>query len=98
MVEAGIVLPVIILSVMLLLRLFTFYLEIMTTSVKEHLKVFNAWDSYNGAAMKKYEISNSVELVKGGVLLFDINKKIDSTAYFFNEDNLVRAGEVIGSE
>ena len=36
MVEAAISLPVIIITAMLLIRLFVFYLDILTTGIKEH--------------------------------------------------------------
>ena len=95
MVEAAIALPIIILAIMLLIRLFTFYLQILNTGIKEHEKTLEAWDSYSGKTMKVYESIENVEMIKGGLLGFDLNKRIESKAYFFNEDVLVRAGELI---
>lgn len=93
MVEAGIALPVLILTIMLLLRLFTFYLQILNTGIAEHEKALNEWDSYNGKTMKVYETEKDVEMIKGGLLGFDLKKEITTKAYFFNEGVLVRAVE-----
>lgn len=98
MVEAAIALPIIILAIMLLIRLFTFYLQILNTGIKEHEKALEAWDKYSGKTMKVYESIEDVEMVKGGLLGFDVHKRINSKAYFFNEDVLVRAGELIDQE
>ena len=95
MVEAAIALPIIILTVMILLRLFVFYLQILNAGIAEHEKVFRDWDAYAGKTMKVYETVTDVEMVKGGILGFDLHKSIESKAYFFNEDVLVRASEII---
>lgn len=98
MVEASISMPIVILAIILLLRLFTFYIQIITSSINEHEKALEAWDAYNGQTMKTYESTCDVEMLKGGLLGFNLKKRINSKAYFFNEDNLVRVGDAIGKE
>ena len=93
MVEAGIALPILILTIMLLLRLFTFYLQILNTGISEHEKALDEWDKYSGKTMKIYESQQDVEMIKGGLLGFDLKKEIHTKAYFFNEGILVRAVE-----
>ena len=55
MTEAAISLPLIILAAMLMIRLFVFYLDILTTDIKEHRKALEAQDAYRGAVMRTYE-------------------------------------------
>lgn len=98
MVEAGIALPIVILGIMLLLRLFVFYIQILNTGISEHEKALLAWDSYSGKTMKIYESEARVEMLKGGLLGFNVDKSIESKAYFFNEDVLVRAGEALSGD
>ena len=98
MVEASIAMPIIILVIMLLLRLFVFYLQILNTGIKEHELALSAWDKYSGKIMKEYKTEKEVEMIKGGLLGMDLKKRIESKAYFFNEDVLVRSGEVINQE
>lgn len=98
MVEASLVMPIIILVVMLLLRLFVFYLQILNTGIGEHEKALDEWDKYSGKIMKVYESEAKVEMFKGGLLGIDLLKRIDSKAYFYNEDVLVRTGEIINQE
>lgn len=95
MVEASISVPIIILAVMLLLRLFCFYLEIITTSIKAHEEALEAWDAYSGNGMKRYEATSKAEMIKGGLLGFDLEKKIVTKEYLLNEDNMVRLREVV---
>lgn len=95
MVEASISIPIIILAVMLLLRLFVFYLQIINTSLSSHEEALEAWDAYSGNSMHYYESNSSTEMLKGGLLGINLEKKIVTKAYFFNEDNMVRAGELV---
>ena len=95
MVEAAISLPVIILAAMLMLRLFTFYLEILTAGISEHKEAMEAQDSYRGVAMKTYHDSKDVVMLRGGLLLANVSKKIETKAYLTNEDLLVRSGEIV---
>ena len=94
MVEAAISLPLIILTAMLLVRMFAFYLEILNTSVACHMEALEKWDAYGGAGMQVYKTTKEVRLLRGGVLRFDVTKEINTKAYMLNEDLLVRAGGV----
>ena len=95
MVSAAISLPLIILSAMLLVRMFTFYLEILNTSVAEHEEALDRLDSYSGIGMQVYKNTREVKLLRGGVLLFDVKKEINTRCYMLNEDLMVRASEAI---
>ena len=95
MVEAAISLPVIILAAMLMLRLFTFYLEILTTGIKEHKEAMNAQASYSGAFVRTYRDEKEVKMLRGGLLMMDVRKRIETKAYMINEDVLVRSGELL---
>lgn len=95
MVEASISMPLIILTVILLLRLFTFYLSILSTGIQEHEQALAAWDSYKGESIKHYENKEKVWMLSGGVLRFDVSKEINTEAFFYNEDNMVRASELV---
>lgn len=93
MVEGAISLPLIILTAMLMVRMFTFYLEILNTSVACHVEALERWDSYGGIGMQIYKNSEEVKLLKGGVLLFDVGKEINTKLYMLNEDLIVRGRE-----
>lgn len=95
MVEAAIVLPVVIIAIMLLIRLFTFYLQILCTAVNAHEAALREWKSYNGFAGKKYEATEEVEMIKGGLLSSNLKKTIEVKAYFYNEDKLVRTSAIL---
>ena len=95
MVEASMVLPIAILAVMLLIRLFTFYLEILNTSIKAHEKLLEKWDSYNGKTIEMYLTEDHVGMIKGGLLDKNMDKKIETRAYLINEDAMVRISAAI---
>ena len=95
MVEAAISLPIIILAAMLMLRMFTFYLEILTTGISEHREAMEASDSYRGVFLKTYRDSKEIKMLRGGLLMIDVGKKMDTKAYMINEDVLVRTGESV---
>ena len=95
MTEAAISLPLVILTAMLMIRLFVFYLEILTAGIEEHRKALEAQDSYNGAVIRTYEEEISVDMLRGGVLQRDVSKRLQVKAYLINEDLLVRSGEIL---
>jgi hypothetical protein len=95
MVEAAISLPVIIITSMLLIRMFVFYLDILTTGIREHMEALEAQDSYDGVMIRTYETAEEVILLRGGVLKSNASKRIDVKAYLINEDFLVRSGEAL---
>ena len=95
LVGAAISFPVLILSAMLMLRMFVFCLEILSAGIHEHLFILDTWDSYRGAGIRNYSTEREVEMMRGGLLKMDLNKEIDTHAYLINEDVLVRAGEIL---
>ena len=95
MVEAAISLPVIIITAMLMIRLFVFYLDILTTGIKEHREAMKMQDAYSGVMMHTYETEKEIVMLRGGVLKRNVSKTINIKAYLINEDFLVRSGEAI---
>ena len=96
MVEAAVSLPVIILAGMLLIRLFVFYMEILTTGVKSHKAVMEEQDAYRGAAIRTYSDEEEISMFRGGLLKMDVHKRLEIKAYMINEDILVRSGDLLG--
>ena len=95
MTEAAISLPLIILTAMLMIRLFVFYLDILTTGIEKHREALEAQDDYRGAAMRTYREENNVDMLRGGILQRDVSKRLEVKAYLINEDLLVRSGEIL---
>lgn len=96
MAEAAIALPVAILAAMLMLRMFTFYLEILTGGIAEHKAAMRMQDEYRGAFIRTYTKEKKISLLKGGLLKTDVSKRLSIRAYMINEDILVRSGEILG--
>lgn len=94
MIEGAITVPILILTGMLLLRTFTFYLEILSTGINEHMTALEAWDNYRGIGIRKYTANREIRMLKGGILKIDLIKTIETESCLLNEDNLVRAGEL----
>ena len=95
MVEAAVSLPIIILAAMLLIRLFVFYLEILTTGIEKHKAVLEEQDAYRGAFIRTYRDEEDISMLRGGLLNMDVRKRLEIKAYMINEDILVRSGEVL---
>ncbi len=95
MIEAAISLPLILITAMLLIRLFVFYLDILTTGIKEHREALEAQDAYKGVMLRTYETAEEVVLLRGGVLRQNVSKRIEIKSYMINEDFLVRSGEAL---
>ena len=95
MTEAAISLPLIVLTAMLMVRMFVFYIEILTTSIDEHRKALEAQDTYKGYFMRIYEEETDLYMLRGGVLQKNVSKKLDVKAYLINEDLMVRSGEIL---
>lgn len=87
--------PVLILAAMLLLRLFTFYLEILSSGINEHMTALEASDSYAGAGIHKYTSEREIGMMRGGLLHMNLTKELHTCLYMINEDVLVRAGDAI---
>lgn len=95
MVEASITMPIIILTTILLLRVFTFYLEILDTSIKSHEKAIAASINDEEGRMKIYKKNSEVIMMRTGVLKFDLKKNIETKIYIYSEDEIIRAGELL---
>lgn len=95
MIEAAISLPLILITAMLLIRLFVFYLDILTTGIKEHREALEAQDAYKGVMLRTYKTAEEVVLLRGGVLRQNVSKRIEIKSYMINEDFLVRSGEAL---
>ena len=95
MVEAAISLPLIIITAMLMIRLFVFYLDILTTGIKEHREALKQQEDYSGVMMHTYEAEKEVVMLRGGVLKRNVSKRINTKTYLINEDFLVRSGEAL---
>ena len=93
MVEAAISLPLIIITAMLMIRLFVCYLDILTTGIKEHREALKQQEDYSGVMMHTYETEKEVVMLRGGVLKRNVSKRINTKTYLINEDFLVRSGE-----
>lgn len=94
MVEAAISMPVLIIAAMLMIRLFTFYLEILTAGIAIHKEAMERQDAYGGAAIRTHCDERNISMLKGGLLGIDVHKRIEVRAYMINEDLLVRSGEL----
>ena len=90
--------PIIILVIMLLIRVFVFYLDIMTSGISEHNKAGEAMDVYRGKVIRVYKSENNIKMNKNGILRKNLNKKITTKAYLINEDFLVRSRGVINAK
>jgi hypothetical protein len=95
MVEASIVMPIAILAVLLMIRLFVFYIEILDSGVKEHENAIEAMSAYERRLPQKYESERIVTFAKGGLLKASFSKIIETELFFYNEDEIVRAGELL---
>lgn len=95
MTEASVSLPVVILTAMLLIRLFVFYLDILSTGIEEHRRALEAQDKYDGIAIRTYETDKKVEMFAGGILKNGVSKTIEVRTYLINEDFLVRSGKIL---
>ena len=95
MTEAAISLPLLIITSMLLIRMFVFCLDILTTGISEHRKALEAQDAYSGARIRAYETKEEVKLLRGGVLKRNVSKRLEVRTYLINEDFLVRSGEAL---
>ena len=92
MVEASIVLPIIILVIMLLIRLCTFYLECLITQTNMHRKMLSKWDSTKSPVVKTLNDFNYANL---GLAEGLIRKTIDVKGFTLCEDKFVRVGDTV---
>ncbi|MBR0373529.1 MAG: hypothetical protein IJH91_03245 [Mogibacterium sp.] len=90
--------PIIILIVVLMLRLFAFYLEILSVQVTAHVEASNLWNGYDKVAIRSYRDRKTVTLAAGGVLKSTVSKDIITETYLFNEDLIIRTGNLFSDK
>ncbi len=95
MVEAAIAVPVIILAAMLMLRMFVFCLDVLSSSVKLHLEALKESDAYQGKLVSDFSVQKEVVLARSGLLNAAAEKTIKVEMPLYNEDYLVRTNEVV---
>lgn len=95
MVEASITMPIIILTTILLLRVFTFYLEILNSGIKLHERAIAASINSKEDGLRIYRKNSEIIMLRTGILKFDLKKKIAIKTYIYNEDKIIRAGELL---
>ena len=95
MVEASIVLPIIILVIMLLIRLCTFYLECLITQTNMHRKMLSKWDSTKSPVVKALNDSRDINYANLGLAEGLIRKTIEVKGFVVSEDKLVRVGDTV---
>ena len=95
MVEASIVLPIIILVIMLLIRLCTFYLECLITQTNMHRKMLSKWDSTKSPVVKTLNDFRDINYANLGLAEGLIRKTIGVEGFTLCEDKFVRDGDTV---
>lgn len=95
MVEASIVLPIIILVIMLLIRLCTFYLECLITQTNMHRKMLSKWDSTKSPVVKTLNDFRDINYANLGLAEGLIRKTIEVKGFTLCEDKFVRVGDTV---
>lgn len=95
MVEASLVLPAIILITVLILRLFTFYLQILTTQIQGHQKIMERARNERGIQILRDE--ETLSMIQSGFFEGKLDETMEWEWYNFSEDAMVRAEAVIAS-
>lgn len=90
LVEASISAPIAVITVLLLLRVFVFYLQIVNLGVSEHIIAMEEMDRYSGVGIKVYSHNAEISLIPGGLFNERLIKRLEVKAYFYNEDRIVR--------
>ena len=97
MVEASIVLPIIILVIMLLIRLCTFYLECLITQTNMHRKMLSKWDSTKSPVVKTLNDFRDINYANLGLAEGLIRKTIDVKGFTLCVDMFVRVCDTVVS-
>lgn len=95
MVEASIVLPIMILVIMLLVRLCTFYLECMITQTNMHRKMLVKWDNTNSPVVKTISDIRDINYANLGLAEGLIRKSVEVKGFSVCEDKFVRVGDSV---
>lgn len=96
-IEASIVLPIIILVIMLLIRLCTFYLECLITQANMHHKMLSKWDSTSSPVVKTINDYRDINYANFGLAEGLIRKTVEVKGFAVREDKFVRVGDTIES-
>lgn len=96
MVEASIVLPIVILVIMLLIRLCTFYLECLISQTNLHYQMLKKWDLCKSPIIRTIENEKEINYMNKGLAEGLLRKNIKARAYSICEDSLVRIGGNLG--
>ncbi len=95
MVEASIVLPIMILVIMLLVRLCTFYLECLITQTNMHRKMLVKWDNTNSPVVKTISDIRDINYANLGLAEGLIRKSVEVKGFSVCEDKFVRVGDSV---
>lgn len=95
MVEASIVLPIIILVIMLLVRLCTFYLECLIAQTNMHRKMLVKWDNTNSPIVKTISETRDINYANLGLAEGLIRKSVEVKGFSVCEEKFVRVGDSV---
>lgn len=93
-VEAAMVLPILILTILSLILLIVYYFSCLNTQVDLHRQMIKDamyCETIFETKTKKEETSSEI----GGIISMIMNKEIEGRVYMINEANLIRLGEMI---
>lgn len=97
MVEASIVLPVLILTILSLILLILYYYACLNCQVELHGELISDTENRK-AVFKVVEKRETVSSEIGGVISMIMQKEITASAYAIGPADMIRAGELIGLE
>nr|WP_298874941.1 hypothetical protein [uncultured Mogibacterium sp.] len=95
MVEASIVLPIIILVIMLLVRLCTFYLECLIAQTNMHRNMLAKWDNTNSPIVKTISETREIDYANLGLAEGLIRKSVEVKGFSVCEEKFVRVGDSV---
>ena len=97
MVEASIVLPILILTILSLILLNLYYYACLNCQVELHGELISDTENRK-AVFKVVEKRETVSSEVGGVISMIMQKEIAASAYAIGPADMIRAGELIGLE
>ena len=97
MVEASIVLPILILTILSLILLILYYYACLSCQVELHEDLISDTENRK-AVFKVVEKRETVSSEVGGVISMIMQKEIAASTYVIGPADMIRAGELIGLE
>lgn len=99
-IEASVVIPLVLLVVIIVLRMFTFYFEILTSYASLHKDALPplSSESITTAHIGVHTIRDTVTMAPSHQLKVLPRKEIEVKEYTYCEDDILRAGEILGEE